>query len=47
VAVGTQFALNNASRPGNHTAVVALLDIFYDSIFPKVGNWTINRGFGG
>jgi hypothetical protein len=47
VAVGTQFALNNASRPGNHAAVVGLLDIFYDSIFPKVGNWTINRGFGG
>jgi hypothetical protein len=47
VAVGTQFALNNASIPGNHAAVVALLDIFYDSIFPKVGNWTINRGFGG
>jgi len=46
IAVGTQFALNNASRPGNHAAVVGLLDIFYDSIFPKVGNWTINRGFG-
>jgi hypothetical protein len=46
VAVGTQFALNNASRPGNHAAVVGLLDIFYDSIFPKAGNWTINRGFG-
>lgn len=47
VAVGTQFALNNASRPGNHAAVVGLLDIFYDSIFPKVGNWTIDRGVGG
>ncbi len=47
VALGTQFALNNASVPGNHAAIVGLLDIFYDSIFPKEGNWTINRGFGG
>jgi hypothetical protein len=47
IAVGTQFALNNASRPGNHAAVLALLDIFYDAIFPKVGNWTINRGIPG
>ncbi|MBF6561325.1 MAG: hypothetical protein IVW56_13645 [Candidatus Binataceae bacterium] len=46
LAVGTQFALNSASRAGNHAAVVALLDIFYDSLFPKVGNWSINRGFG-
>jgi hypothetical protein len=45
IAVGTQFALNNASRAGNHASVVGVLDIFYDSIFPKVGNWTINRGF--
>ena len=47
VAIGTQFALNQASVRGTHAAVVGLLDIFYDSIFPKVGNWTINRGFGG
>ncbi|HYL59107.1 MAG TPA: hypothetical protein VEU51_09560 [Candidatus Acidoferrales bacterium] len=46
LSVGTQFALNNASRPGNHAAVLGLLDIFYDSIFPKWGNWTINRGAG-
>lgn len=46
LAVGTQFALNNASRPGNHAAIVGLVDIFYDSIFPHVGNWTINRGAG-
>ena len=46
LAVGTQFALNSASRAGNHASVVALLDIFYDSLFPKAGNWTINRGFG-
>lgn len=45
VAVGTQFALNTASRPGTHAAVVGLFDIFYDSIIPHFGNWTINRGF--
>jgi hypothetical protein len=47
LALGTQFALNNASRPGTHAAVVGLLDIFYDSIIPRLGNWTINKGFGG
>jgi hypothetical protein len=45
LALATQFALNNASRPGNHAAVLGLLDIFYDSIFPALGNWPINRGF--
>jgi hypothetical protein len=47
LALGTQFALNNASRPGTHAAIVGLLDIFYDSIIPRLGNWTIDRGFGG
>jgi hypothetical protein len=47
LALGTQFALNNASRPGTHAAVVGLVDIFYDSIIPRLGNWTINKGFGG
>jgi hypothetical protein len=47
LALGTQFALNTASRSGTHAAVVGLLDIFYDSIIPRLGNWTINRGFGG
>jgi hypothetical protein len=46
VALGTQLALNNASRPGTHAAMLGLLDIFYDSFFPKWGNWTVNRGFG-
>jgi hypothetical protein len=46
VALGTQFALNNASRPGTHAAILGLFDIFYDSFFPKWGNWTINRGPG-
>ena len=44
IAIGTQFALNNAARPGTHAAVLGLLDIFYDSFFPKWGNWTINKG---
>ena len=26
--------------------ILGLLDIFYDSFFPKWGNWTINRGPG-
>jgi hypothetical protein len=47
LSLGTQFALNNASRPGTHAAVLGLLDIFYDSIIPRLGNWTINKGFGG
>jgi hypothetical protein len=46
VSVGTQLALNNASIPGTHAAVLGLVDIFYDSLFPRWGNWTINRGFG-
>jgi hypothetical protein len=46
LSVATQFALNKATRPGNHAAVLALLDIFYDSLLPRFGNWTINRGFG-
>ena len=45
LALGTQFALNNASVPGTHAAVLGLLDIFYDSIIPRIGNWTINKGF--
>jgi|SRR5215472_14513217 len=45
LALATQFALNNASGPDTHAAVLGLLDIFYDSLVPKLGNWTINRGF--
>jgi hypothetical protein len=41
VSVGTQFALNDASRPATHAAVLGLIDIFYDSIIPE-GNWTLN-----
>jgi hypothetical protein len=46
LSIGTQLALNSASVPGNHAAILGLLDIFYDSFFPKWGNWTINRGPG-
>jgi hypothetical protein len=46
IALGTQLALNNASRAGNHAAILGLLDIFYDSIFPKAGNWTLNEVLG-
>jgi hypothetical protein len=47
VSLGTQLALNNAAVPGTHAAVLGLIDIFYDSIVPRFGNWTINGGFGG
>ena len=46
LSIGTQFALNNAAVPANHATIIGLLDIFYDSFFPKWGNWTINRGPG-
>jgi hypothetical protein len=45
LALATQLALNNASGPDTHAALLGLLDIFYDSLIPKLGNWTINRGF--
>jgi hypothetical protein len=45
LSLGTQLALNRAAVPGTHAAIIGLLDIFYDSIFPKAGNWTINKGF--
>ena len=46
LSIGTQLALNNASMPANHATIIGLVDIFYDSFFPKWGNWTINRGPG-
>jgi hypothetical protein len=45
LSLGTQLALNRASVPNTHAVVIGLLDIFYDSIVPRLGNWTINRGF--
>lgn len=45
LSFGTQLALNKAAVPATHAVAIGLLDIFYDSIFPKAGNWTINKGF--
>ena len=39
LSVATQFALNNATVPNNHAAVIGLLDLFIDDIFPWT-NWT-------
>ena len=39
--VGTQLALNQAAVSGTHAVMIALLDIFYDSIVPQVGNWRV------
>jgi len=38
LSFGTQLALNHASVPGTHAVAIGLLDIFYDSIFPRIGN---------
>ena len=46
LSLGTQFPLNNATIPASHATIIGLLDIFYDSFFPKWGNWSINRGPG-
>jgi hypothetical protein len=40
-SVGTQLALNQAAVSGTHAVMIALLDIFYDSIVPQVGNWRV------
>ena len=47
LSFGTQLALNNASRSDTHAVLIGLIDIFYDSLFSKWGNWTINRGLEG
>jgi hypothetical protein len=39
LSVATQFALNNATVPNNHAAVIGLLDLFIDDIVPWI-NWT-------
>ena len=39
LSVATQFALNRAAVPNSHAAVIALLDLFIDDIFPWT-NWT-------
>ncbi|HLI64582.1 MAG TPA: hypothetical protein VKV05_14400 [Terriglobales bacterium] len=40
LSLGTQFALNQAAVGGTHAAVIGLLDIFFDSIFPRM-NWKL------
>jgi hypothetical protein len=40
LSLGTQFALNHASVPGTHAALIGLLDIFYDDILPQT-NWAL------
>ena len=40
LSIGTQLALNNASVPDTHAAVLALVDIFYDSVIPQA-NWKL------
>jgi len=47
VALGTQLALNGATVAENHAAILGLIDIFFDSVVPRLGNWTVNRGFPG
>lgn len=39
LSVATQFALNSATVPNNHAAVIGLLDLFIDDIFPQI-SWT-------
>ncbi len=43
LSVATQFALNNATVPNNHAAVIGLLDLFIDDIF-SFTNWTPVHG---
>lgn len=40
LSIGTQLALNNASVPDTHAAILGLVDIFYDSIIPQA-NWKL------
>ena len=44
LAVASQLALNNASGASTHAAVLGLLDIFYDSIVPKLGQLDRQQG---
>jgi hypothetical protein len=37
LSVGTQIALNNAAPSGERVAVIGLVEIFYDDIFPALG----------
>ena len=37
VSVGSQIALNGAAQKGDRVAVIGLVEIFYDDIFPSLG----------
>ncbi len=39
LSLATQFALNHAAVPDNHAAVIGLVDLFIDDVFPWT-NWT-------
>jgi hypothetical protein len=39
LSIATRFALNSATVPNNHAAILGLVDFFIDDIFP-VTNWT-------
>jgi hypothetical protein len=36
VSVGAQVALNGAPQPGDRVAVIGLIEVFYDEIFPAL-----------
>ena len=38
LSLGTQIALNNAAPSGDHVALVGLVEIFYDNIYPVLGS---------
>ena len=37
VSVGAQLAINGAAQPGDRGAVIGLVEVFYDDIFPALG----------
>jgi hypothetical protein len=37
LSAGAQIGLNGTSEPGDRIAVLGLVEIFYDNIFPKLG----------
>jgi len=39
LSVGAQVALNGAANEGDRVAVIGLIEIFYDDLFPSLG-WT-------
>jgi len=39
VSVGAQVALNGAAQPGDRAAVIGLIEVFYDELFPTLVAW--------